>query len=698
MTETTKIPLIVSMSPRYDFFSEGMLTQNTYNDTKEIGKNPVVNARRGVATQPLAYPAQHPLNQTGYVHTSNYVAAPYVSGALPSLLSFSSGYFAAAQGDIYSANNIGPQTLAGSYPIALTLGATSGASVSVSSASGMFSASMIGQTITARDNNLFVPGTSLGQATITAYINSTTVTVNITTPFSSTSVPAYTYYISPPTTPVSYVGTCGGSYAATSNGATPSVLSFATAKQSMVGGVVYGTGVPSGTFVVSGVETVSITVNTTIPAGAVTVLIGVSTVSYTMCETVNNGNIYFPVGPTLYGNNVYGQIYNKAYYGTTSAIGNGLLFQNVTVPTTANLVGRAEFLDGYIFILDSIGRIWNSDINVLNSWNGLNFIQTNSNNDAVSIAQLANNIIAFSISSFQVYYNAGNVTGSPLAENQTAARSIGCLNWKSIAIAEEVMYWVGMNESGRIGVYKMGSDFNYVKLSTPGIDRLLEDYTEFPDSVGKIVQMDGHVFYVLDMQNGAQLVYDIEEGSWHKWDYNESDGLAGWMLLINSYENMPTYIGAATSQSNFPGSFINGPMYCSSVRETYYNDFCFTENIPTIRVTTDILNLGTGKRKYYKGARLLGGQTQNDGYSYGITWIDKSFSSGAGGPTNKYTGLLSHDMSSYSRYMMGMGSSVNRSWRIYIYPWLPNAASFGTSYNYPCRLEMLEVEIEVESD
>lgn len=156
----------------------------------------------------------------------------------------------------------------------------------------------------------------------------------------------------------------------------------------------------------------------------------------------------------------------------------------------ANAVGKIEHLDGFAFILDNTNLIWNSDTNSLANWTATSFLAKQIKQDfPVSLARLANQVLAFGDNTAEMFYNAGNTTGSPLGRLPHLHQRIGMINTTNTsgggthpyATLEKRIYFVGRRSGGSggpsIGAFSYdGAGFE--KISTPYIDKILsEKYT-----------------------------------------------------------------------------------------------------------------------------------------------------------------------------------------------------------------------------
>lgn len=181
----------------------------------------------------------------------------------------------------------------------------------------------------------------------------------------------------------------------------------------------------------------------------------------------------------------------------------------------ATTVPGVAYLDGYFFVMDGNGTIYNCGLETPTDWNSLDYISCESEPDGgVAIAKYQNYIVGFGNWTTEFFYDAGNATGSPLANIKNASFQIGCANGYSVAQFDDKIVWMGnCREKGR-GVYAIAGGMVPAKVSTPDIDRILN-----ADSLATVYAwgagFSGHTLYVLTLvSSGITLVYDFSTQAW----------------------------------------------------------------------------------------------------------------------------------------------------------------------------------------
>ncbi len=137
-------------------------------------------------------------------------------------------------------------------------------------------------------------------------------------------------------------------------------------------------------------------------------------------------------------------------------------------PTTITHGGAV--LDGYLFVMDEDGVIYNSEVDLPETFPPLGFLEAERDNDkGVYLAKHHDNIVAFGTRTIEFLYDAGNATGSPLNRRQDISYNIGCADGKSVWESGDVIYFVGSQSTGELAIYKL-ENFQIEIISTNSIN------------------------------------------------------------------------------------------------------------------------------------------------------------------------------------------------------------------------------------
>lgn len=257
-----------------------------------------------------------------------------------------------------------------------------------------------------------------------------------------------------------------------------------------------------------------------------------------------NGDVYSIFGSTLYRNGVSvstvldnsQQVYRfTPILGATPklVLGNGTQAYSYSVAggLSATLHGIDNdfpspfvkgwaYLNGAVYVMNPQAVIWGSAINSVDQpgdWDPLNFISAQIEPDpGVALSKQLVYVIAFNTTSTEVFFDAGNATGSPLGSVPGSKISFGCVSADSVQSSDTKIFWLATSAEGGRQI-AMIEGLAVTIVSTDSIDRLLEaaDVTTVYSFVAKL---NGHQFYVITFkESNLTLAYDAKEELWHQW-------------------------------------------------------------------------------------------------------------------------------------------------------------------------------------
>ena len=250
------------------------------------------------------------------------------------------------------------------------------------------------------------------------------------------------------------------------------------------------------------------------------------------------GDVYSIFGATLYKNgspvsgtlDITGGVYHfDSCLGATPKLqlGNGVKAYNYDVSNGLVLISDANFpasfvkgwayLDGATYVMTPAAAIQGSNINDPTTWGALNVIIAQIEPDGgMHLAKQLVYVIAFKQWSTEVFYDAANPTGSALATAQGQKINWGCASSESHQNIDGTLIWLSTNRSSAL-VIMMMDQLKVVKISTPPVERLLDDLDT--TVIYSWQHKDqGHRFYVITSKvSNLTLVYDLDEQMWHQW-------------------------------------------------------------------------------------------------------------------------------------------------------------------------------------
>lgn len=271
------------------------------------------------------------------------------------------------------------------------------------------------------------------------------------------------------------------------------------------------------------------------------------------------------------------------------SVGGLVNITDVDFPTT--LVPGSAYLDGTTYVMDPNANILGSGINAPTSWDPLNKLVAQIEPDGgVRLAKQLVYIIAFKQWSVEVFYDAGNPTGSPLGPVQGAKVNVGCRSAASVQDIEGTLLWIAQARDGGTSVWLM-DNLKAIPVSTPAIERLLQqaDYSTVYSWGIKVV---GHKFYGITLVgSNLTLVYDLVSRVWYQW----TDPSGNYLAL-----NTSTF---SANQQPLVQSVGTGKIYQFSLTTPNDDGTVFPMDLYTPNV-----DFGTRLKKYLKNLDIVADQ------------------------------------------------------------------------------------------
>lgn len=274
----------------------------------------------------------------------------------------------------------------------------------------------------------------------------------------------------------------------------------------------------------------------------------------------------------------------------------------VTEITDANfpLSSSCTFLDGFFVVSEKDTQ----KFYISNSYDGLlwgeGFVSAEEKPDnLVAMFGFNSTLLAFGTETIEFFQNIG--ASDPTVDvpyrqiNGTAITTIGCLSRDTIQAAQNTVFFLGTNNA----VYAIygAQSFSPEKISTVGIESIIQVMTNPANSIGYIYSVGSHRFYCLTfVSDDITLCYDTLTGVWHQRD---SYGLGRWRInTITSLGNI--YIG---------GDYDNGKLY--KIHLGAYTD----DDLPIVKKIVTQPFFSNSDRISYNAVQLLveAGQAPRDG-------------------------------------------------------------------------------------
>lgn len=241
------------------------------------------------------------------------------------------------------------------------------------------------------------------------------------------------------------------------------------------------------------------------------------------------------------------------------------------------------YLQGPMYVMQPQAVIWGSVVNsvsVAGDWDPLNFISSQIEPDpGVALNKQLVYVVAFNSWSTEIFFDAGNPTGSPLAPVMGSKSSYGCANSDSVQRIDDRLIWLCVNQTASLQVALM-DQLSVNIVSTAAIDRLLEA-VDYSWVYSWQIKLNGHSFYVITFKNSnLTLAYDIIQQQWSQW----TDANGNYMPIVSATYN--------ASGQRILQHESNGRLY--SMSSSVYKDL--NDPIP-VDIYTPIFDAGSKRRK-----------------------------------------------------------------------------------------------------
>ena len=245
-------------------------------------------------------------------------------------------------------------------------------------------------------------------------------------------------------------------------------------------------------------------------------------------------------------------------------------YNNFPVTTSTSV----RTLNGYIFVIVD-GDIYNSDLDLPDSWNTSDFISTEIFPDVViSLAKFKNYLVAFGQNTIEFFYDAANVSGSPLQRQEGVVHNVGCVGQALVAESEDNIYWLSQSSSFNYSIWKL-DNFKIEKVSTPEMDVCLSNYINIfasinPDYLNALYlflfRLNGSLClcipklysltsYPTSLYVDSLFVFDFEKKYYYKWTI--SSNLQVYIGRPIMYKQYITFLGRTSNLTDL--------LFCSLV-------------------------------------------------------------------------------------------------------------------------------------
>jgi hypothetical protein len=244
--------------------------------------------------------------------------------------------------------------------------------------------------------------------------------------------------------------------------------------------------------------------------------------------TLSASNPLIQVGQVVSGTGIPSGTYVLTIFGTTltlsqNATANGSPTLTFTTSYPGTTVSGAVFVDGYYVVGTPAGLLYNSNVEDPTTWQAINYIGVVSDADPlVAIGRTINYIVTFGSKHMEFFYDAGSSPGSPFLPYQNAVIQFGIAAQNSLVQMDNTLIWMSTAKQKGYQVMAMAGQTPQV-ISNQYIERILNRCDpQYAYAFG--IKISGHSLYVLTLRDlGYTLVYDFAQSGWTYWSSVENN-------------------------------------------------------------------------------------------------------------------------------------------------------------------------------
>lgn len=325
------------------------------------------------------------------------------------------------------------------------------------------------------------------------------------------------------------------------------------------------------------------------------------------------------------------------------------------------LVGTFAHLDGYPFIMDSTGRIYNGNLNSLTAWTANSYITANSTPDlGVGVVRNRDTLVGFCKTHFDVFRNAGNPTGSVLSRIDGMSQRVGAISADAMTKLRDVIYFAGTTDGASIGIYAY--DLGQLKkVSPPELDALMTIAGASNITLTTLGYYGRNFIWII--ADSSTYVYCVEENNWH-----EANGIEQlW------YKAAAAQAGASIVNYAISSTSTSGKVFAVTPANIVYRD---NGELYAASGQTTKWDAGTNTKKTMISLDVIGDKETSTSPLY-IAFTDDDYQ------TSGVTRTV--DLSSNRPRLTRCGRFSRRGFL------------YSHNANTPMRLEAFEVDVEIGS-
>ena len=246
-------------------------------------------------------------------------------------------------------------------------------------------------------------------------------------------------------------------------------------------------------------------------------------------------------------------------------------------------------LDGYMFVMSTNGKIWNSDVNSIANWTASSYITAQAAADnGTAIARYKDYIVAGGTRSIEFFYNAGNPTGSVLSPVANSVINIGVAradnNIPTMRTIGDTLYFIGV-DSGVYGFYQLAGN-QAKKISTQAVDKFFSPGDDLVLGIagGFMLNEKRHIMFNSVSNGTKNFCYCIDNDFW-------------WTLTLASQAKSINAIVSGTVSGD-ARTYFNNYSAAANVYRFDDTDFRDDSSAYTMTVRTNGLDFDTDEEKF----------------------------------------------------------------------------------------------------
>jgi len=244
--------------------------------------------------------------------------------------------------------------------------------------------------------------------------------------------------------------------------------------------------------------------------------------------TLSASNAAIQVGQIVTGTGVPSGTYVLTVFGTTltlsqNATANGTVTLTFNTSYPGTTVTGAVFVDGYYVVGTPSGLLYNSNVEDPTTWQAINYIGVVSDADPLlAIGRTINYIVTFGSHHIEFFYDAGSSPGSPFLPYQNAVIQFGIAAEDSLVQMDNTLIWMSTAKQKGYQVMAMSGQTPQV-ISNQYIERII-NRCDPNQAYAFSIKISGHSLYVLTLRDlGYTLVYDFAQNGWTYWSSMENN-------------------------------------------------------------------------------------------------------------------------------------------------------------------------------